>query len=162
MNNLKPIRQNLLDKDAFTLVEIIVATAILGMLSSIAVPSFVTHLLLSKQKTCIITTTTALTALMQAASDRQAAGWDDLSEYSPVMTTSGPAKGSNFTAELTLNDDYKFSIDDSSPPIYKAQCIPINSSLANYNVLGCVNIETGAFQIKEGDGTTPATKPICI
>ena len=162
MKTIKTRRQNRLAKGGFTFVEIIVATAILGILSSIAVPSFVEHLLLAKQKTCIITATTALSSLMQAASDSQAIGWNNLSEYSPVMTTSGPAKGSDFTTELALNDDYKFSINDSNSPVYEAQCIPTNASLTNYNVLGCVNIETGAFQIKEGDGTTPATKPICI
>ena len=145
----------------FTLPEMLSTVAILGVLTSIAVPSYFSQLLKAKQNSCIIFTTTTLSAVMGAAGDAPPVGWDDVNNYSAVMTASGPAKGSDFLNQLVLNEDYKFSITDYEP-LYESQCIPINSSLTNYNVLGCMNIETGAFQITEGDGTTPATEPSCI
>ena len=145
----------------FSLTEMLTATAILGILTSIAAPSYFSQLLKAKQNSCIIFTTTTLSAITGAAGDAPPKGWDDVNSYSAVMTASGPAKGDNFLNQLVLNEDYKFSINGSGLPEYKAQCIPINSSLTNYNVLGCVNIETGAFQITEGDGTTRATTPTC-
>ena len=144
----------------FTLPEMLSTVAILGVLTSIAVPSYFSQLLKAKQNSCIIFTTTTLSAVMGAAGEAPPKGWNDVNSYSAVMTASGPAKGVNFLNQLVLNEDYKFSIADSNP-LYESQCIPINSSLTNYNVLGCMNIETGAFQITEGDGTTPATTPKC-
>ena len=144
----------------YTLPEMLTTVAILGVLTSIAAPSYFSQLVKAKQNSCIVFTTTTLSAVVGAAGDAPPVGWDDVNNYSAVMTTSGPAKGSDFLNQLVLNEDYKFSITDSNP-LYESQCIPINSSLANYNVLGCVNIITGAFQIKEGDGSTPATKPTC-
>ena len=145
----------------FTLPEMLTTVAILGILTSIAAPSYFSQLYRAKQNSCIIFTTTTLSAVMGAAGDAPPKGWDDVNNYSAVMTASGPANGVNFLNQLVLNENYKFSIADSNP-LYESQCIPINSSLTNYNVLGCMNIETGAFQITEGDGTTPATEPSCI
>ena len=144
----------------FTLPEMLTTVAILGVLTSIAAPSYFSQLLKAKQNSCIIFTTTTLSAVMGAAGDAPPKGWDDVNSYSAAMTASGPAKGDNFLNQLVLNEDYKFSITDYEP-LYESQCIPINSSLTNYNVMGCVNIETGAFQITEGDGTTRATTPTC-
>ena len=144
----------------FTLTEMITAMAILGILTSIAVPTYFSQLLKAKQNSCIIATTTTLSAVLGAAGEAPPKGWDDINNYTAVMTTNGPAKGSDFSNKLDLNEDYKFSMVDSNP-LYETECIPIDTSLANYNVLGCVHIETGAFQIKQGDGTTSATKPIC-
>ena len=160
----KQIKQNNHTKpeyDGFTVTELIIATTIIGTLGAIAAPSYFSQLLKAKQNSCMIFTTTTLSAVMGAAGDAPPKGWDDVNSYSAVMTASGPAKGALFVNQLVLNEDYKFSMAESNP-IYETECIPSDTSLANYNVLGCVNIETGAFQIKEGDGTTPATKPICI
>ena len=158
MNNLgtKGIHEK-----GFSLTEMLTASAILGILTSIAAPSYFSQLYRAKQNSCIVFTTTTLSAVVGAAGDAPPEGWDDVNSYSAVMTASGPAKGALFLNQLVLNEDYKFSMAESNP-IYETECIPSDTSLANYNVLGCVNIETGAFQIKEGDGTTPATKPICI
>ena len=145
----------------FTLPEVLTTVAIVGVLTSIAAPSFFSQLVKAKQNSCIIFTTTTLSAVMGAAGDAPPKGWDDVSKYKSVMTKNGPARGIDFSNQLDLNENYKFTMAESNP-IYETKCIPIESSLSNYNVLGCVNIETGAFQIKEGDGTTPATKPICI
>ena len=150
----------------FTLPEMLTTVVILGLLTSIAAPSYFSQLLKAKQNSCIIFTTTTLSAVMGAAGDASPKGWDDVSDYKAVMTKNGPARGADFSNQLELNEDYKFSIAESNPT-YKTECIPTDTSLANYNVLGCANIETGAFQIKEGDGTTPAgttpeTTPTCI
>ena len=145
----------------FTLPEMLTTVVILGVLTSIAAPSYFSQLLKAKQNSCMIFTTKTLSAVMGAAGDAAPKGWDDVSDYKAVMTKNGPARGANFSRQLDLNEDYKFSMNESNPN-YETECIPTDTSLAKYNVLGCVNIETGAFQIKEGDGTSPATKPICI
>lgn len=150
----------------FSLTELLTAVAILGTLSAIAVPNFFSQLQSAKQRSCTVFITKTLSTVTGASAEAAPKGWDDLHEYSAVMTTNGPAKGANFSTDLTINEDYKFSLTDSNP-LYQAECIPTNSSLANFNILGCVNIESGAFQVKQGDGTTPAgttpaTTPICI
>jgi prepilin-type N-terminal cleavage/methylation domain-containing protein len=160
----KQIKQNNHTKpkyDGFTVTELIIATTIIGTLGAIAAPSYFSQLLKAKQNSCMIFTTTTLSAVMGAAGDAPPKGWDDVSDYKAVMTKDGPARGPNFSNQLNLNEGYKFTMAESNP-IYETECIPSDTSLSNYNVLGCVNIETGAFQIKEGDGTTPATKPVCI
>ncbi len=151
--------------NGFTLTELVISIAILGTLSAIAVPQFFSQLQSAKQTTCIVFMTKTLSTVTGASAEGDPKGWDDLHEYSAVMSTNGPAKGKDFSTDISINEDYDFSMTDTSP-LYKAECIPINSSLAKYNALGCVNIQSGAFQIKQGDGTTPAgttpeTTPTC-
>ena len=155
-----------LNTKGFTLTELLISVAILGTLSTIAVPNFFSQLQSAKQRSCTVFMTKTLSTVTGAREEAEPKGWDDLHEYSAVMTTNGPAEGADFLTDLTINEDYKFSLKDSNP-LYEAECIPTNSSLANHNILGCVNIESGAFQVKQGDGTTPAgttpaTTPTCI
>ena len=152
--------------NGFTLTEIVISVAIIGTLSAIAVPNYFSQLQSAKQRSCTVFMTKTLSTVTGASAEAALRGWDDLHEYSAVMTINGPAKGANFSTNLAISEDYKFSLKDSNP-LYEAECIPTNSSLANYNILGCLNIESGAFQVKQGDGTTPAgttpaTTPTCI
>ena len=99
------------------------------------------------------------TTAMRAAANGKVNGWNDLNKIAAVMTSSGPAKGDSFQT-LILNDDYRFAMAHSSPD-YIAECMPIETSLANYNVRGCLNTQSGAIQIKSGDGKDPAETPVC-
>ena len=145
---------------AFTLSELIIAVAILGILSAVAVPTFFSQLLSTKQKSCMLTMNNVLTtAMILVSRDEDANSWKDLNDENAVMTINGPAKQNKFST-ITVSEDYKLSMAKSGT-LYTSECIPIKPSLANYNVRGCNDTQNGALQIKSGDGKTPAQAPIC-
>ena len=159
--------------EGFSLTEALATISIIGILSSIAIPTFSNQLKRTEQREAEATIAQLMTQVV-AYSDEygiQAEGWDDLDDVAAVMTDTGTATGISFSS-ITLpggnytlqgsrsGNDYVFTANpknknsDSSPP---AELEDTTTASSGFNVLGCINVSTGASNIQTGDGTKAAS-----
>ena len=154
-------------QQGFTLAELALAVALLGILSSIAIPSFFSQLLITRQRGC-----SAQLAMVQTSTmlfnDENAippASWSDLNEMSAILIDSGTAGSIKRFGTIKLrNDNYSMTITnpyDGSSSIYGYECTSDDANASGYNVLGCVNIDNGATEIKLGKKDNPVTSVNC-
>ena len=151
----------------FTIIELITAVAILGILSTIALPGALKQLYKSKQQACAAEMSLAMTTSLNFYNEYgyEPAGWADLNEIAAIMTMNGPASDSGFT-EININNDYKMGalISSSNSPttVYNFYCSATNTAVSNYDVKGCIRLLNGALQINLGDASAPAKTAVCI
>ena len=146
----------------FSLTELIVATAITGILGSIALPNFIDTMHGSRPKETITTLATihATVGAFIDATGELPTKWDELSSIAAVMTENGQATG-NLTEEITLPGSiYKLKLISLDENLYTFDAIRIDN-IKNYDIKSCFNASNGASDINSGDGTTNATEPIC-
>ena len=160
-------------ESGFTLTETIATVSIIASIGAIAVPS----LHKQYQGSCQQQPSNTIAAVMaqaQAFNDEfgaPASSWRDLDKVGTLMSSTGPATADNFNWINLPNCDYKLTakqtentyifeavqgkalIDVPSPPEP-----PIDSSKNAYNVIGCLNVATGASAILAGDGNVPASQ----
>ena len=147
----------------FTIVELIVAVAILGTLSAIAILSYLNQLLITRQKECSAVMSQLLTSKMAFNDEysQEPKSWADLNTMAAVMKESGTASGDNNFNTINLrNGNYSMSANQSGS-IYQFSCVARESGSSDFNVLGCLNLDNGASEIKLGKKGAPATKVDC-
>ena len=96
------------ERSGFTLVEIMIVVAIIGLLAAIAIPSFVNARTKSQQNACINNLRQANGAVQQYALDNNnavAGGFNVLVPTYIAKTPVCPAGGA-YTAPANLNSDY--------------------------------------------------------
>ena len=144
------------NKDGFTLTEVIVTTAIIGTLSSIAIPGYMNTLQSMRQKEAELTVATLQTAALAFVEEngRYPKGWDDIDKIKTIPTNSGAASGASYT-EITLpSENYKLSATlNNSEGIINFESDPVssNAKILNWNIIACVNMQTGLSEIKLGN-----------
>ena len=131
----------------FTLIELVATVAILGILSTIAIPNYMNSLRFAKQKEAEIVISTILTSISAFEEEygRIPKGWDDLDRTQPLRTATGIASGSSYSQVQLPGGSYslKGSIN-SNTVVLEAD------SSNNWNVVGCINISNGLSAIKKG------------
>jgi type IV pilus assembly protein PilA len=135
------------DQKAFTLTELIIAVAIVGILSAIAIPNYMNSLRLAKQKEAEIVISTILTSISSFEEEygRIPKGWDDLDKTQPLRTATGIASGASYSQVQLPGGSYslKGSIN--------ANTIVLEADSSNtWNVVGCINTTNGLSAIKKG------------
>ena len=164
----------------FSLTELLVAMSIVGILSSIALPSYTNQL----SKRCQGDPKSVISQSMmqaQAYNDEfgtPAKGWSDLDKIATLMTSDGPATGGSFfpielpTCDYQLwgkrdGNDYLFVATKKDVLGTPVPLVPIkpepdeNGDIITapenvgdeFNVVGCLNVATGASDIKGGNGS---------
>ena len=75
----------------FTVIELVMAVAIVGTLSAIAIPDYMNSLLYARQKEAELTIATLQTAAMAFVEEygRSPEGWNDIDRVQPVQTKNG-------------------------------------------------------------------------
>ena len=147
----------------FTIVELVVVIAILGTLSAIAIPSYLGQLLVTRQKECSAVMSQLLTSTMAFNDEysQEPKSWADLNTMAAVMKESGTASGDNNFNTINLrNGNYSMSANQSGS-IYQFSCVARESGSSDFNVLGCLNLDNGASEIKLGKKGAPATTVDC-
>ena len=170
-------------QQGFTLTELLTTVAMVGILSSVAIPSYLKQL----SRTCQGEPESIINQVMmqaQAYNDEfgnPASGWSDLDKIATLMTKDGPATGTTFqpiplhTCDYNLwgkqdGNNYLFAVTKKNiigmpSPIFPVEPEPdengeivMRGSDAGdeFNVLGCLNVATGASDIKRGNGSTLA------
>ena len=164
--NKKQIRDN----PGFSLTEILVASSLIGVFATISLPGYIGQKNLSCQSypKSVIAQAMSHAQAHQDEYASQAEGWSDLDKIATIMTSSGPALGSDLSWIELPNCGYRLmgEREGNEYTFIAAQSgafIPLeeqedNNEIDNlrnkYNVVGCVNIATGASDIRSGNGET--------
>lgn len=99
-------------RDAFTITELVLSVAIIGILSSVAIPSYVGQLCRSESVEAE-STVSVIKTIITSYIDETATlptSWDELSDISAIMSNNGIAKGNLSTAITLPNEKYTVSI----------------------------------------------------
>ena len=154
----------------FSLSELLATVSIVGILSSIALPSFTNQMERTKQNSMAASMEQLLVRIVSSKEEigLPPESWKDLSDQAVIMTKTGPASANegDLVNEITLSDgDYTVKrIDDLADDDYFV-LEALTSQKPERNVLGCIDLSTGASDVKLGitDSKEPAkiTDLIC-
>jgi type IV pilus assembly protein PilA len=159
-------------QNGFTLSEVLVTVGIIGTLSAISVPTYMSQVDKScqSQLKSLVSQTMAQTQAYNDEFGTAATSWGDLDKIGTIMTETGPAKANNFDAIQTPGCNYKLKITQAGnvyvfnanqgnailePPPESGT--GINAEKNKLNVMGCLNISTGASELIGGNGIKQAS-----
>ena len=144
----------------FTLTEVMITTAIVGILSSIALPNYLNQVNRSRQNEAASTISQIQTMIASYTDEFGVLpeSWAELNDTSAVMTDDGPATKDNFQA-ITLSGGY---YDVEIEPTGNLFTITATrDDEPNLNIIACVNLTNGASGINKGTKATAASTPNC-
>ncbi|MCB4377283.1 MULTISPECIES: prepilin-type N-terminal cleavage/methylation domain-containing protein [unclassified Synechococcus] len=146
----------------FTLTEILIAVSIIGMLSGIAIPSYLNQACRSKSSEAIASIG-SLQAIISAYIDETGvfpSNWDDLNSISAIMGQEGEMTG-EFTKKWVLPSKYhEIMVSGPIDAAYSITAEPL-SGCQNRSIKACLNSSTGASKLNKGDGATNAENVVC-
>jgi len=156
MFKLKQIEQ-IAESKGFTLTELLVAIVIVGTLSSIALPNYLSQMQRTRQSEASATVSQLQTTLVDYFNEYRTdpSGWSDLNEMSAVMTSTGPAQAADFSAITLPGGNYTVEANNVSDGQFTFTASPADGS--SRNIVACVDLNNGASDRKEGSSDTEAT-----
>ena len=152
--------------NGFTLTELLISVSIIGILGSVSIPQYFHQL----QKTRQNEATAALSHIQTTiAAFVEEVGllpqsWKDLNTISPLMTPTGAANKANFST-ITLasigcsaNNPFNcYQVEAKEEEyIFTLHAKPLNTDVATYNILACLDLKTGASDIRKGNNKSKA------
>lgn len=147
-------------KTGFTLSEVMITTAIVGILSSIALPNYINQVNQTRQNEAASTIAQIQTAIAAYADEFGVlpTSWGELNDTSAVMTDDGPATQDNFQAITLAGGYYDVAISNTDNLFTITATSDDNPNL---NIIACVNLTNGASGINQGTKTAAASAPNC-
>jgi prepilin-type N-terminal cleavage/methylation domain-containing protein len=146
----------------FTLTEVLSATVIVGILSSIALPNYLNQLTRTRQSEASSSITQLQNAIVAFADENGVypTSWKDLNEVAAIMTPSGVTTQNDFK-KMTLassgcesnaqNNCYTVeAIHANQDSLYTLSALPVNAALKNYNIIACLDLRLGSSDFKKG------------
>lgn len=151
----------------FTLTELLIAIAIVGILSAVALPNYFNQVQKTRQNEAATTLTQVQTTIAAFVDEMGLlpGGWDDLNKITPLMTPEGPAEKKNFSSvsiasagctKTSGNNCYKVIVRQKNQ-FFTLEAKSNNSDAANYNVVACLNLRNGASDLKKGTSSNKAS-----
>ena len=152
--------QSLKLQRGFTLTEMLIAVSILGILSSIALPTYMSQINRSRQNEAASTIAQIQTTIAAYADEFGIlpGSWADLNDTSAVMTDTGPASKDNFQAITLAGGFYDVSISNTDNLF---TITATRDETPNLNIVACVNLTNGASGINKGTKAAAASVPNC-
>ena len=149
-----------LPKTGFTLTEVLVTTAIVGILSSIAFPNYLNQVNRTRQNDAASTISQIQTTIAAYADEFGVlpTSWAELNDTSAVMTDDGPATKENFQ-EITLAGGYYEVVISNTDNLFTITAT--RDDEPNLNIVACVNLTNGASAINQGTKAAAASSPNC-
>lgn len=149
-----------LTETGFTLSEVMVTIVIVGILSSIALPSYVNQVNRSRQNEAASTISQIQTTIASYADEFGVlpTSWSELNDTSAVMTDNGPAFSDNFD-QITLAGGYYDVVISNNDNLFTITAT--REDEPNLNVIACVNLTNGASGINQGTQNATALAPNC-
>ena len=144
----------------FTLTEVMITTAIVGILSSIALPNYLNQVNRSRQNEAASTISQIQTTIASYADEFGVLpeSWAELNDTSAVMTDDGPTTKDNFQA-ITLSGGYYDVEIEPDGNLFTIKAT--RDDEPNLNIVACVNLTNGASGINQGTKTAAASAPNC-
>ena len=144
----------------FTLTELLTTVAIVGILSSVALPNYLNQVNRSRQNEAASTISQIQTTIASYADEFGVlpTSWAELNETSAVMTDDGPATKENFQA-ITLAGGYYDVAISNSDNLFTITAT--RDDTPNLNIIACVNLTNGASAINKGTKAAAAAAPNC-
>ena len=144
----------------FTLSEMIIAVAIAGILSSIALPNYINQVNRSRQNETASTIAQIQTTIASYADEFGVLpeSWAELNDTSAVMTDAGPATKDNFQVITLAGGYYDVAISNTNNLF---TITATREDEPNLNIISCVNLTNGASAINKGTKTAAASAPNC-
>ena len=144
----------------FTLSEVMVATVIVGILSSVALPNYLNQVNRSRQNEAASTIAQIQTTIASYADEFGVlpSRWIELNDISAVMTDDGPANQDNFQAITLAGGYYDVAISNTDNLFTITATSDDNPNL---NIIACVNLTNGASGINQGTKAAEASAPNC-
>lgn len=146
----------------FSLPELIVTVSIIGTLSAIAIPSYVGQLCRAESSEAE-STIGAIQAIITTYIDETGVfpnTWDDLSTITAIMKNNGIASGDLSNPITLTSGTYTLSVNGPTNTTYEILA-ERTDSCQNRSIRACLDVGTGASDLKKGDGNTDAQAPIC-
>ena len=146
--------------NGFTMTEMLVTTAMVGILSSIALPNYLNQVNRSRQNEAASTISQIQTTIAAYADEfgELPKSWAELNDTSAVMTDDGPATKENFQAIKLAGGYYNVSIDNTDNLF---TITATRDDEPNLNIVACVNLTNGASDINKGTNAAAASAPNC-
>jgi len=153
-------RKQLFIKTGFTLSEVMITTAIIGILSSIALPNYINQVNQTRQNEAASTIAQIQTAIAAYADEFGVlpTSWGELNDTSAVMTDDGPATQDNFQAITLAGGYYDVNVSNVDNLFSIAAT---RSETPNLNIIACINLSNGASGINQGSRVAAASAPNC-
>ncbi len=146
----------------FTLSETLITVAIVGILSSIALPNYTNQVNRTRQNEAASVISQIQTTIAAYADEFGVlpTSWADLNNTNAIMTENGPATNANFSAIKLAGGFYDVAVTNTAN-LFTITATRDNEP--NLNVIACINLTNGASGINQGKGTadTAATTPNC-
>jgi prepilin-type N-terminal cleavage/methylation domain-containing protein len=146
-----------------SLPEVVVTTSIIGILSSVAVPSYFEQIQRNENKetqSIVASIPTLISAYIDATGELPTK-WDEVSSIAAVMTNDGPATGELTSPIILPNGNFELSVAGPTDSIYTLTATPrIVRDADNpeemaedrFAVQSCFNVSNGASDLKSGMG----------
>ena len=151
---------NPLVETGFTMIEVMITTAIVGILSSIALPNYINQVNRTRQNEAASTISQIQTTIASYADEFGVlpTSWSELNDTSAVMTDNGPAFSDNFD-QITLAGGYYDVVISNNDNLFTITAT--REDEPNLNVIACVNLTNGASGINQGTQNATALAPNC-
>lgn len=158
MSLLKKIKPNTIR--GFTLTELLATVAIVGILSSIALPNYVNQVNRSRQNEAASTISQIQTTIASYTDEFGVlpTTWAELNDTSAVMTDNGPANFNHFDPITLAGGYYDVDIDPTNN-LFTIRAT--RDEAPNLNIIACVNLTNGASAINKGTNAASASAPNC-
>ena len=146
--------------DGFTLMEILAAVSLVGILSSVALPNYLNQVNRTRQNEAASTISQIQTTIASYADEfgLLPTSWADLNDTSAVMTNDGPATRDDFQSITLAGGYYDIEISNTDNLFTITATRDDNPNL---NIIACVNLTNGASGINQGTKAAEASAPNC-
>ena len=151
----------------FTLPEVIITTAIVAILGSLALPNYLRQMQKTRQSEAVAAMSQLQTSIVGYVDENgiHPDNWKELNETSAIMTPSGPTAQNNLGwltmassgCTTTNKNCYTFRITRAND-YYILEAKSMKENSANYNVIACIDIKTGASDLRKGTSSKAAQK----
>ena len=153
--------------NGFTLPEVIITTAIVAILGSLALPNYLRQMQKTRQSEAVAAMSQLQTSIVGYVDENgiHPNNWKELNETSAIMTPSGPTAQNNLGwltmassgCTTTNKNCYKFKITRAND-YYILEARSMKKNSANYNIFACIDIKTGASDLRKGTSSKAAQK----